>query len=94
MHHKAIVGLLALLLTTGMGLWTQGNFYLKDSDRVVFYGTAWAPDQRLYTTLAYVVTRFPQLHVTFVHSGVGGRRHGRWGRPHRYGLQCSRTSPR
>ena len=71
---RAIVGLLALLLATGVA-WTQGNFYLKDGDRVVFYGDS-ITDQRLYTTYAetYVVTRFPQLHVTFVHSGVGGDR--------------------
>jgi lysophospholipase L1-like esterase len=65
---------LALLLATGVA-WTQGNFYLKDGDRVVFYGDS-ITDQRLYTTYAetYVVTRFPALHVTFVHSGVGGDR--------------------
>ncbi len=53
----------------------QGDFYLKDGDRVVFYGDS-ITDQRLYTTYAetYVVTRFPRLNVTFVHSGVGGDR--------------------
>jgi lysophospholipase L1-like esterase len=56
-------------------VWAQGNFYLKDGDRVVFYGDS-ITDQRLYTTYAetYVVTRFPQLNVSFVHSGVGGDR--------------------
>jgi lysophospholipase L1-like esterase len=53
---------------------SQG-FYLKDGDRVVFYGDS-ITDQRLYTTFveSYVVTRFPQLKVSFVHSGWGGDR--------------------
>jgi lysophospholipase L1-like esterase len=48
---------------------------LKDGDRVVFYGDS-ITDQRLYTTFAetYVVTRFPKLDVSFVHSGWGGDR--------------------
>ncbi len=50
-------------------------FYLKNGDRVVFYGDS-ITDQRLYTvfTEAYVLTRFPKLDVTFVHSGWGGDR--------------------
>lgn len=50
-------------------------FYLKDGDRVVFYGDS-ITDQRLYTvfTEAYVVTRFPGMKVEFVHSGWGGDR--------------------
>jgi lysophospholipase L1-like esterase len=79
---KAVVGLLALLLATGVA-WAQGDFYLKDGDRVVFYGDS-ITEQRLYTTYAetYVVTRFPQLHVSFVHSGVGGDRvAGGWAGP-------------
>lgn len=61
----------------------QGNFYLKDGDRVVFYGDS-ITEQRLYTTYieTYVVTRFPQLNVRFVHSGVGGDRvTGGWAGP-------------
>src|SRR5439155_16313408 len=52
-----------------------GNFYLRDGDRVVFYGDS-ITDQRLYTTFVetYVVTRFPLLKVSFVHSGWGGDR--------------------
>jgi lysophospholipase L1-like esterase len=52
-------------------------FYLKDGDRVVFYGDS-ITDQRLYTTFVetYVVTRFPKLNVTFTHSGWGGDRVG------------------
>ena len=51
------------------------DFYLKNGDRVVFYGDS-ITDQRLYTTFTevYVVTRFPKLDVTFVHSGWGGDR--------------------
>lgn len=48
-------------------------FALHDGDRVVFYGDS-ITDQRLYTTFVenYVVTRFPHLKVSFVHSGWGG----------------------
>ena len=51
------------------------SFALKDGDRVVFYGDS-ITDQRLYTTFTetYVVTRFPKLDVSFVHSGWGGDR--------------------
>lgn len=49
------------------------DFWLKDGDTVVFYGDS-ITDQRLYTTFAetYVLTRFPALHIKFVHSGWGG----------------------
>jgi lysophospholipase L1-like esterase len=51
------------------------DFALRDGDRVVFYGDS-ITDQRLYTTFAetFVVTRFPKLNVSFVHSGWGGDR--------------------
>src|ERR1700730_9119167 len=51
------------------------NFSLKNGDTVVFYGDS-ITDQRLYTTFAetYVVTRFPELRIKFVHSGWGGDR--------------------
>ena len=50
-------------------------FQLVNGDRVVFYGDS-ITDQRLYTTMVenYVVTRFPRLNVSFVHSGWGGDR--------------------
>lgn len=53
----------------------QGDFFLKDGDRVVFYGDS-ITDQRLYTTFAetFVVTRYPKRNITFVHSGWGGDR--------------------
>src|SRR5881628_820473 len=51
------------------------SFALKEGDRVVFYGDS-ITDQRLYTTFTetYVLTRFPKLDVSFVHSGWGGDR--------------------
>ena len=53
----------------------QSSFYLKDGDRVVFYGDS-ITDQRLYTTFveSFVLTRFPQMKVDFIHSGWGGDR--------------------
>ena len=50
-------------------------FYLKPGDRVVFYGDS-ITDQRLYTTYieTFCVSRFPNAHYTFVHSGWGGDR--------------------
>ncbi|MBN1508706.1 MAG: SGNH/GDSL hydrolase family protein [Sedimentisphaerales bacterium] len=74
--------LLAWLLLTGV-VSAQGSFYLKDGDRVVFYGDS-ITEQRLYTTYVetYVVTRLPELEVSFVHSGVGGDRvTGGWAGP-------------
>jgi lysophospholipase L1-like esterase len=63
---------LAVLLAAAASAQT---FALQEGDRVVFYGDS-ITDQRLYTTFAetYVVTRFPKLDVTFVHSGWGGDR--------------------
>lgn len=51
------------------------EFPLKDQDTVVFYGDS-ITDQRLYTTFVetYVVTRFPQRQIRFIHSGWGGDR--------------------
>ena len=60
---------------TGIGDGAIGlrHFYLKNGDRVVFYGDS-ITEQRFYTTDVelYVRTRFPDLHVRFVNSGVGG----------------------
>ncbi len=72
---------LSLFLTTGMvttlapALRADGQFAIKDGDRIVFYGDS-ITDQRLYTTFVetYIVTRFPTLDVTFIHSGWGGDR--------------------
>jgi lysophospholipase L1-like esterase len=72
----------AMILLAGLmipGLETparaEGPFAIRDGDRVVFYGDS-ITDQRLYTTFieTYVVTRFPEMNVSFVHSGWGGDR--------------------
>jgi lysophospholipase L1-like esterase len=54
---------------------TSAGFHLRPGDTVVFYGDS-ITDQRLYTTFVetFVVTRFPDLDVRFVHSGWGGDR--------------------
>jgi lysophospholipase L1-like esterase len=67
--------LAALTLIFSALSYAQNPFYLKDGDRVVFYGDS-ITDQRLYTTFteSYVVTRFPALNVAFTHSGWGGDR--------------------
>src|SRR5689334_4417565 len=64
-----IFSLLAGLAGTALAA-EAPSFELKDGDRVVFYGDS-ITDQRLYTTFAetFAVTRFPQMNVTFVHSG-------------------------
>jgi lysophospholipase L1-like esterase len=72
-QRTATLSLLALALASACS--AQSRFYLKDGDRVVFYGDS-ITAQRLYTvfTETYVVTRFPHLNVSFVHSGWGGDR--------------------
>src|SRR5436190_969459 len=75
-------GLLLAALTTLAGAafaqeaaGQKDAFGLRDGDRVVFYGDS-ITDQRRYTSFVetYVVTRFPKLNVSFVHSGWGGDR--------------------
>jgi len=73
---KAIGALIAAALAVlSVAAQAQLPFELRDGDRVVFYGDS-ITDQRLYTvfTEAFVLTRFPQLRVTFVHSGWDGDR--------------------
>ncbi|HEY4300228.1 MAG TPA: SGNH/GDSL hydrolase family protein [Candidatus Didemnitutus sp.] len=77
----------ALALAVGLAFGTQAaeqkDFYLKDGDRVVFYGDS-ITEQQLYTTFVetFVVTRFPKLKVEFINSGVGGDRvTGGWAGP-------------
>ena len=67
--------LVALVAFSTFALAEEKPFHLKDGDRVVFYGDS-ITDQRLYTTFAetFVVTRFPEKKITFVHSGWGGDR--------------------
>jgi len=53
-------------------------FYLRDGDRVVFYGdsiteqTFWGVGAYADFTETYVLTRFPKLKVDFTNSGWGG----------------------
>src|ERR1700722_1493260 len=59
----------------------SASFFLKDGDRVCFYGDS-ITEQRFYgvDVQACVRTRFPNLQVGFVNSGVGGDRGtGGWG---------------
>ena len=64
-----------LILLCLCSIGAAAEFALKDGDTVVFYGDS-ITDQRLYTTFveSYVLTRFPKLHIRFVHSGWGGDR--------------------
>ncbi len=79
MRSVRLASLALVLLAAGSS--TPGRadepFALKGGDRVVFYGDS-ITEQRLYTTFAetFVVTRFPELDVRFVHSGWGGDRVG------------------
>lgn len=75
MTMKTILCLLAAVALTTLATAENNPFHLKDGDRVVFYGDS-ITDQRLYTTFAetFVVTRFPGMNVSFVHSGWGGDR--------------------
>src|SRR6188508_2895490 len=74
MQFTSLIRILCLLTLAVVGARADG-FALKDGDRVVFYGDS-ITDQRRYTSFAetYVVTRFPKLNVSFVHSGWGGDR--------------------
>lgn len=74
--RHALSTAICLLITAGpIVAQTESSFAIKQGDRVVFYGDS-ITDQRMYSLLAeqYIVTRFPQLSVHFVHSGVGGDR--------------------
>ena len=72
---KTILSLLMLVALASSTPAGENPFHLKKGDRVVFYGDS-ITDQRLYTTFVetFVVTRFPDLKVSFVHSGWGGDR--------------------
>src|ERR1700733_4228867 len=76
MANSRRIAVFSLVLTLSLSIaLAQSAFYLKDGDRVVFYGDS-ITDQRLYTTFAetYVLTRFPKMKVVFIHSGWGGDR--------------------
>jgi lysophospholipase L1-like esterase len=67
--------LLGLFLVLSSASRAGSDFYLKDGDTVVFYGDS-ITDRRLYTvfTETFAITRFPKLHLRFVHSGWAGDR--------------------
>jgi lysophospholipase L1-like esterase len=71
--RKLVCALIAL--ASAAAAFGADGFFLKSGDRVVFYGDS-ITDQRLYTVLTetYVVTRYPNLNATFIHSGWGGDR--------------------
>ncbi len=75
MKNYTRLALLLLILLIPVGTKAQAAFSLRAGDSVVFYGDS-ITDQRLYTVYVetYVLTRFPQLAATFVHSGWGGDR--------------------
>ena len=64
-----------LLWTLAGAAFAQSGFQIQPNDTVVFYGDS-ITDQRQYTVLTetFIVTRFPQYNVRFVHSGWGGDR--------------------
>ena len=70
----AICFVLMFLLPTGAETFAQEtSFYLKKNDRVLFYGDS-ITEQAYYTNYieTFVVTRFPNLDVSFVNSGWSG----------------------
>ncbi|MGH7951309.1 MAG: SGNH/GDSL hydrolase family protein [Limisphaerales bacterium] len=77
---------ISLLLTPFMeraSAAADSSFYLKNGDRVCFYGDS-ITEQRYYgaDVETYVRTRFPDLKVKFVNSGVGGDKvSGGWAGP-------------
>ena len=74
---------LLLLAVTSPAMAAKQKFFLKNGDRVCFYGDS-ITEQRFYPAdvQTYVLTRFPKLHVRFVDAGVGGDRvTGGWAGP-------------
>ena len=73
----AAIATLAATLAPLVARGGDDSFFLKDGDRVVFYGDS-ITDQLLYTTYVetFAVTRFPSLHLTFTHSGWSGDKVG------------------
>jgi lysophospholipase L1-like esterase len=62
-----------LLFSVSLSAFAQTNFYLHNSDRVVFYGDS-ITEQGRYVAFVetYVITRFPDLNVRFINSGWAG----------------------
>ena len=68
---------LLLMALASPAMAAKQKFFLKNGDRVCFYGDS-ITEQRFYPAdvQTYVLTRFPKLHVRFVDAGVGGDRVG------------------
>ncbi len=76
LHYLLSLALLLVALTSP-AMAASHKFFLKNGDRVCFYGDS-ITEQRFYPAdvQTYVLTRFPNLHVQFVDAGVGGDRVG------------------
>jgi lysophospholipase L1-like esterase len=72
MHGKLWIVFLTFFIV-GAPLSGAQEFALHEGDRVAFYGDS-ITAQRLYTRLVedFVLTRYPQLHVTFWNAGIPG----------------------
>lgn len=73
---RFLAALAALGLAAAVPLRAQAGktpFALRNGDRVVFYGDS-ITAQRLYTRFAedFVVSRYPDLRITFLNAGVSG----------------------
>ena len=79
----SLVAALAIMPLVSPTVAAKRKFFLKNGDRVCFYGDS-ITEQRFYPTdvETYVLTRFPNLRVRFIDSGVGGDRvTGGWAGP-------------
>jgi lysophospholipase L1-like esterase len=67
-----LIAMLALLVMSAPRSYGQ-QFAMHEGDRVVFYGDS-ITAQRLYTRFMedFVLTRYPQLHITFWNAGIPG----------------------
>jgi len=80
---SGFVMFMLLVLGAGQMATAADPFFLKNGDRVCFYGYS-ITAQRYYTTdvETYVLTHYPKLKVKFVNSGIGGDRvTGGWAGP-------------
>ena len=71
-RERLLIAVLALLAMSAPRSYGQESA-LHDGDRVVFYGDS-ITAQRLYTRFMedFVLTRYPQMHVTFWNAGIPG----------------------
>jgi lysophospholipase L1-like esterase len=73
MKLSRVFALCAVLASTVCAAQQSNGFYLRDGDRVVFYGDS-ITEQRMYSAIveAFIATRYPSLDVSFINSGWGG----------------------